>query len=179
MLGEKIRNKRMELGMSLKGLAEKTGLTSGCLSQIERDIADPSIASLRKIANALDVPVFYFLMDEMGTNPVVRKKDRKKLKLPKSNITYELLCPDLKRQMEMFIGRMQPGTSYTGEKLLSQNGEEVILVMEGSMWIQIFEDKYTLEAGDTIYFVSNTLRKIINNGDKELVFISTITPPNF
>lgn len=178
MLGEKIRNKRTELGMNLKELAEKTGLTSGCLSQIERNISDPSITSLRKIANVLDVAVFYFLMDETGINPVVRKKDRKILKLPKSNVTYELLCPDLKRQMEMFIGRIQPGVS-TGEKLRSQNGEEVIHIMEGSMWIQIFEDQYTLEAGDTIYFVSNTLKKIINKGEKELVFISTITPPNF
>lgn len=179
MLGEKIRAKRMELGMSLKELAEKTGMTSGCLSQIERDISDPSIATLRKIANALNVAVFYFLMDESGTNPIVRKGDRKKLKLPKSPITYELLCPDLKRNMEMFIGRMKPRVSYTGQKLLSQNGEEVIHVMEGSMIIQIFEEQYTLEPGDTIYFVSNTLRKVTNNGDTELVYISAMTPPSF
>lgn len=178
MLGEKIRNKRMELGMSLKELAEKAGLTSGGLSQIERDLTDPSIASLRKIANVLDVAVFYFLMEETGTNPVVRKKDRKILKLPKSHTSYELLCPDLKRQMEMFIGRLKPGAS-TGEKLNSQNGEEVILVMEGTMCIQILEDEYVLEEGDTIYFASSTLRKIKNIGDIELVIISTVTPPNF
>jgi len=178
MLGERIRCKRTEIGMSLKELAEKTGFTSGFISQIERDIADPSIASLRKIANALDVAVFYFLMDETETSPVVRKKDRKKLKIPKSHVSYELLCPDLKRQMEMFIGRIQPGGS-TGEKLLSQNGEEVIYIMEGSMWIKINSEEYILEAGDSIYFVCNSLDKICNNGEEELVFISTITPPNF
>ncbi len=51
-LGEKIRGKRIEAGMSLKGLAEKTGVTPGFLSQIERNITDPSITSLRKIAAA-------------------------------------------------------------------------------------------------------------------------------
>lgn len=179
MLGEKIRNKRMELGMSLKDLAEKTGLTSGCLSQIERNVSDPSIATLRKIANTLNVAVFYFLMDETIANPVVRKSNRKKFKFPRSPITYELLCPDLKSNIEMFIGRMKPGKSYIGEKLLAQNGEEIIYVMEGNMLIQIFDDQYLLEPGDTIYFVSNTLRKVVNNGDTELVFISAITPPSF
>jgi transcriptional regulator with XRE-family HTH domain len=177
-LGEKIRSKRMEAGMSLKGLAEKTGVTPGFLSQIERNIADPSITSLRKIATALDVPVFYFLMDNSNSSPVVRKNERKTLTSAKSHLTYEFLCPDLDRQMEMFIGRLQPG-SATCENPLSHNGEEVILVMEGSMWIQIGGEEYSLAKGDSIYYLANLPHKIVNRGKEELVFISTVTPPNF
>lgn len=178
MLGEKIRNKRIELGMSLKELAEKTGFTSGFLSQIERDMAEPSITSLRKIADALGVAVFYFLMDDTNISPVVKKNERKILKFSRSTVKYELLCPDLKRQMEMFIGRLKPGAK-TCEKPLSHNGEEVIHVLEGKMWILIGGEEYNLEAGDTIYYVSSIPHQIINKGDSELVFISTITPPNF
>ena len=48
MIGKKIRDKRLQVGMSLKELAEKTELTSGFLSQIERDISEPSINYLAK-----------------------------------------------------------------------------------------------------------------------------------
>lgn len=178
MLGTKIREKRLELGISLKELAEKTDLTSGFLSQIERNMSEPSITSLRKIANILGVAVFYFLMDDVTTNPVVRKNARKTLKFPASHLTYELLCPDLARQMEMFIGRLEPG-ARTCEQPLVHMGEEVVHVLEGEMWILVNGEEYNLETGDTIYYVSSYPHQIANKGNKDLVFISTITPPNF
>lgn len=178
MLGEKIRNKRQELGMSQKDMAEKTDLTPGFLSQIERDLAEPSITSLRKIANVLGVAVFYFLLDEEAVNPVVRKNEKRILRSPKSHLSYELLCPNLERQMEMFIGKLEPGAA-TCEEPLSHPGEEVIHVLEGKMWIKVGKEEYTLEAGDTIYYLSSIPHQIINDGKKELVFISTITPPRF
>ena len=178
LLGAKIRDKRMELGMSLKELAERTELTPGFISQIERELAEPSITSLRKIANELGVAVFYFLMDEAHVNPVVRKDERPPLKFNNSNITYELLSPDLNRQMEMFLGRLEPGAA-TCDEPLSHPGEEVIHVLQGTMWILIGDNEYTVEHGDTIYYYSSSPHKIINTGTTELVFISTITPPRF
>ena len=53
MIGEKIRRRRNEINMSMKVLAEKTGLTSGFISQVERELTEPSITSLRKISKAL------------------------------------------------------------------------------------------------------------------------------
>ena len=64
MIGEKIRRRRNELEMSMKLLAEKTGLSSGFISQVERELTEPSITSLRKIAKALGVAVFYFFTEE-------------------------------------------------------------------------------------------------------------------
>ena len=63
MLGERIRAIRKERGKSLSQLSALTGLTASFLSQGERDVSDPAITSLRKIAKALDVPIFYFLLD--------------------------------------------------------------------------------------------------------------------
>lgn len=178
MLGAKIREKRIEIGMSLKELAEKTDLTPGFISQVERELTEPSITSLRKIANVMGVAVFYFLMDDAHINPVVRKNERQPLKFPKSHLTYELLSPDLNRQMEMFLARLEPGAA-TCEEPLSHPGEEVIHVLQGTMWIQVGEKEYILEQGDTIYYYSNSPHKVVNSGQTELVFISTITPPQF
>jgi transcriptional regulator with XRE-family HTH domain len=61
-LGNRLRARRQELGLSLRELAERVGLTASFLSQIERDLASPSIESLRKISDALEVPNFHFLV---------------------------------------------------------------------------------------------------------------------
>lgn len=178
MLGTKIREKRKELGLNLQTLAEKTDLTVGFLSQIERNIAEPSITSLRKIAKALNVVVFYFLMGSDDVKPVVKKSERQALVFPNSKITYELLTPDLNRQMEMFIGELEPGAKTCDEPLAHQ-GEEVILVLEGTLWIVVGDDEYVLEEGDTIYYFATVPHQIINIGKTKLKFLSTITPPLF
>lgn len=178
MLGEKIRAKRMEKQLTLKDLAQRTGVTQGFLSQVERDLTDPSITSLRRIAHALDVPIFYFLMDEAKSSPVVRKNERQVLKFQNSQLTFELLSPDLNRSLEMMMARLEPG-AVTCEIPLTHPGEENILVMQGQMKIQIGEDIHILAEGDSIYYFSSIPHKIWNMGLEDLVFISAMTPPAF
>ena len=57
MLGEHVRNIRKKRGITLKELAEKTGLSIGYISQIERDLTDPSLSTLRKLSAALDIQI--------------------------------------------------------------------------------------------------------------------------
>jgi transcriptional regulator with XRE-family HTH domain len=177
-LGAKIREKRKEQNMSIKELATRTGLTSGFISQVERNQTEPSITSLRKVAQALDVAVFYFFIDEVNNNSVVRKSQRQKITFPDSHLVYELLSPDLNRQMEMFFATLEPG-AVTCDEPLSHNGEEVTLVLKGQMEIEIGIEKYLLGEGDSIYYFATSPHRIVNNGNVELEFISTITPPRF
>jgi transcriptional regulator with XRE-family HTH domain len=176
LLGARLREKRTEIGMSIKELAEKTGLTSGFISQVERGLAEPSITSLRNISNMLDVPVYYFLLDDIEVNPVVRKNERKVLKFIKSDLNYELLSPDLNRQMEMYIARLKPGERLCKEPL-AHTGEEVNHVLHGNMWVQLGSEEYILEEGDTIHFDASKLHNIANNGQVDLEYISAVTPP--
>lgn len=178
MLGEKIRKKRMEKNMSLKELAEKIDLTASFLSQVERELAEPSITSLRKIADALEVPIFYFLLDDEEHSPVVRKNERKVLRFPQSHLTYELLSPDLNRQMEVLIGRLEPG-AISSDEPSTHPGEECILILEGKMEITVGEESYSLEEGDSIYYFASIPHTLRNIGEKQLVFLSVITPPRF
>ncbi|MGI6553308.1 MAG: cupin domain-containing protein [Clostridia bacterium] len=178
MLGDKIRAKRVEKNLSLKDLAEKVSLTASFLSQVERNLAEPSITSLRKIAEALEVPIFYFLLDDEHSSPVVRKNERKILKFPESHVVFELLSPDLNRQMEVMLARLEVGAVSCNEPL-SHPGEECIFVLEGKMDIEIGEERYVLEEGDSIYYFAAIPHRITNIGKGELVFLSAITPPRF
>lgn len=177
-LGMRIREKRLEQEMTIKELASRTGLTSGFISQIERNQTEPSITSLRKVAEALDVAVFYFFIDENNNNSVVRKNERQMIKFPNSHLVYELLSPDLNRQMEMFFATLEKG-AFTCDEPLAHKGEEVILVLNGSMDIEIGNEKHSLNKGDSIYYFASIPHRIENTGDSDLEFISTITPPRF
>jgi transcriptional regulator with XRE-family HTH domain len=132
LLSTRLKDRRTEIGISIKELAEKTGLTSGFISQIEHGTAEPSITSLRNIANVLKVPIFYFLMDDIKVDPVVKKNERKILKFAKSSLTYELLSPDLNGQLEMLIAKIRPGKSTSNDQEF-HSGEEVIHVLNGIM----------------------------------------------
>jgi len=178
MLGARIREIRQEKGLRLEEVAKKAGLTCGFLSQVERDLVSPSIASLRRIAEALNVPIFYLLLDHQGFDPVVRRDQRKVLRFPQSGVTYELLSPNLNRKMEMMIGRVDPSAGSFEEPLFHP-GEECIVVLQGYMGINIGGEVYHLEQGDSIYYCAAMPHKVWNPGDQELIFLSIVTPPLF
>jgi transcriptional regulator with XRE-family HTH domain len=178
VLGERIKSRRNDLGMSLRALAKEVDLTASFISQLERGQADPSIKSLRKIADALGVPLFYFLIDNGEAGPVVRKNARKRLQLPKSRVICELLTPSIQRKMEMFIVTVDPSRGNFAQTL-SQPTEECILVLDGELSVQITDQKYTLEEGDSIYFNGSNLNAIRAVGNRESTFISAITPAVF
>lgn len=177
-LGQKIRQKRQEKGMSLTDLAELIQRTPSFLSQIERGLAEPSITSLRMISEALEVPIFYFLLDTHEHNPVVRRNERKILNFPDSQLTFELISPDLNRKMEIMEARLEPGAAAC-EKPLTHPGEECMLVLQGKMKIEIGEEEYYLEKGDSIYYFAMIPHRVVSVGKEDLVWISCMTPPTF
>jgi transcriptional regulator with XRE-family HTH domain len=177
-LGQRLRSRRQEMGLSLRELAQRVDLTASFLSQIERDLASPSIESLRRISDALEVPIFHFLVEPEVRSPVVRRDERAQLNLPGSNLTYQLMTPDLNRHMEVFLAEKEPGE----EKItipLRQETEEFIYVLQGQLEIELGEDVYLLGPGDSAYFDGPLLRRLAACGDTTLRFISVITPPIF
>ena len=177
-IGERIHTRRKELGLSLRALAKEVELTASFLSQLERRQADPSIKSLRKIAAALGVPLFYFLADSDDANPVVRKDSRKRLQLPGSRVVCELLTPSVQRKMEVFIVTVDPARGNIAYPL-SQPTEECILVLEGRLCVKLIDQECDLDAGDSIYFDGSNLRAILAVGDQNARFISAMTPAVF
>jgi len=178
-LGNKIRKLRISKGVNLTTLSKKIDKTPSYLSQVERGRASPSITALREISKALDVPVFYLLIDDGGRHSaIVRKNERKVFQFPKSHLTYELLSPDLSDQIEVIRTRIGPGAT-TSNKPLSHKGEECTLVIEGKMKIQVGDKFFTLEEGDSIYYFASIPHKITSIGDKDLIIISAITPTSF
>jgi transcriptional regulator with XRE-family HTH domain len=178
MLGERVHTRRSQLDLTLRDLAERCGLTASFLSQVERDLVSPSIGSLRQIASALDVPIFYFLADEPARSPVVRSAERRRLTLPNPDVTYELLTPGIGGKMEVFICRLPAGSGNVARPMPGDT-EECLLVLEGSIDVQLEGQNYRLATGDSMCFNGIVLKSLSNPGEVEAVFVSSITPPVF
>ncbi len=178
-LGERVRQRRQQLGLSLQELAERTALTASFLSQVERGVTEPSISSLRRIAQAMGVPVFYFLLEEGTPAPVVRRDRRRVLKLPGGEARWELLSPpDPHLQLEVVLTRLPPGEA-SGDEFTTHPGEECFVVLEGEMEIAVADEVYRLSEGDAIHIRSSIPHWIRNPGQRELVVLAAITPPLF
>jgi transcriptional regulator with XRE-family HTH domain len=174
-IGERIRRRRKKLGLSLRELGARTDLTAGFLSQIENEQLSPSLNSLQSIATALQVPMFYFLE---GTQPslIVRAGERRQLYFPDSQIGYELLSPDLTRQMMPLLICMNPGTRRMALPL-AKSTEQWMFVITGKMEIKISDEVHLLNRGDCIYFDGDLLREFAPASGEELQIICCMTPP--
>jgi transcriptional regulator with XRE-family HTH domain len=182
MIGDKIREIRKHKGLTLNELAISTGFTASYISQLERNVIDPSISALRKIASALEVPIYRFIDDDDNKQSVLIKADkRQKLWLPDSSIIYEFLtpmastassCPNL----EIIYFRLN-AESWSREEYSYHKAEECIFVIKGSLIVDLEAEKYELEEGDSVYIKENVPHKIYNPRKTETRGILCITPP--
>jgi len=186
-IGQRIRKKRIELGLRGIELAKKSGLSPGFISQIERDLVNPSVSTLKGIGNALNVPIGVFFEEPsskektnefpVNKSPVVHENQRKTLS-PNNGVIFYLLNPDMSGDIEFILDTFEPGAT-TGEKLYSHPGEECGLILEGELEVQLEDKKYLLKKGDSITFKSTILHRKTNTGKSKSVSIWANTPPWF
>lgn len=177
-IGQKIRKRRQDFNLSLRDLAKQTGLTASFISQVERGVTAPSLNSLRKIAEALEVPLPFFMQETSHQKRVVRHDARPHLDLEGHAVSYDMLTPDLSHKMEAVIGSLEPGTGNIMLRLKVPT-EELILVLSGALKVVIEEEQYILNPGDSVYFEGQSLKEISCASAEKVTWISVITPPVF
>ncbi len=180
MLGARIRQFRLEKNLSLQEMADRTALSVSFLSQVERDVTEPSITSLRRIASALELPLFNFLGEGIGPQQVIRRGEGRRLELPASGLRYEFLIPAdfATRKMEVFITHLAPGCA-SGDHPATHPGDEFLYVLGGTCALQVGDEHLVLEEGDSIYFYASIPHHIRNSGERELKLLAAVTPPAF
>ena len=186
-VGEKIKKLRHGIGISAKALAEQASISSGMLSQLENGSTQGSVETLRKIAKVLDTTIASLFADEnelrhLSTHApqlVVRKEARKKISFPDPLYKCELLVPDLQGDVEFVLVELEPHRETDELLPHTRGGEEIDMVISGTISVKIGEKCYRLEDGDTIRFNPKTPHKIENKTDQRASYISIITPPSF
>ncbi|MET4386357.1 transcriptional regulator with XRE-family HTH domain [Bradyrhizobium sp. F1.4.3] len=155
-LGETVRLLRQRAGLSIQDVANKTGLSNGMISQLERARAMPSIRTLRLLSIALDVPISYFFeTSDPADVPryIVRKNSRRLLRLTASGVVKEALTPADQGQLELYELTLNPGAS-SGTDFLQHTGEKAGYILSGSLRLWLDNQAHLLEAGDSFRFPS-------------------------
>lgn len=178
-LGRRIKERRKQLGLSLRELASQAGVTASFLSQLERGYSNPSIKSLQAITKTLNVSIFYLLVeDNSDSHYLVRSGQGRRFVLSDSNVDLEMFSPgpQSNRKILAFVGRLQPG--YDQEVIPArQTTEECIHVLEGCLLVVLADASYTLNIGDSLTFDGMSLQRLTVIGDKTTVYLSFSTPP--
>ncbi len=177
-LGADLRALRKSRGMTLSDLADQLGRSVGWLSQVERDMSDPSISDLRQIADAMDVPVSFLFghasapAEEQGY--VVRAGARRPMGSSEEGLIEELLSPDLTDDFEVIHSTFQPGASLKGPAL--RPTQELGYVISGKLDLIIGGHAFTVGPGDS-FRCRNEFHQWANPYDSPAVVIWVIAPP--
>ena len=174
-LGAGIRAERLRQNLTLAQLAERAGLSASAVSQIERGVTDPSIGSLRRIASALQVPFFQFLLERESPDPVVRKNDRRTITFPNRALQYQLLTPNLGGPFEVLAMDVAPGAA-SGDEALGHDSDECMLVLNGEVDVEIAGQSYPLCTGDSIVIQRNAPHRVVNHGAQSAEVLMVISP---
>lgn len=170
MIGEKIHSYRKEAKKTLAQIAELTGLSASYLSQLERNKIDPSLSALRKIAEALDIPVFLFLEEEKneGQGYVLQKKDRILMNFADGTTTYEVASTMPNKTVTpaalMLFCTLQPKT-YDTNVFVTHAADEIVLAYEGELTVLCGSSSAIIREGDTVFIPRNTPHRYYNHTD--------------
>ncbi len=177
-VGSEIRKLRKSKKMSIKELSDRSGLSTGLISQVERNKVVPSINAMLQIVNALDVTMGYFFDEKKDLSAVVRKGERHTIVTNDDSRIYELLTPTHNRKLQFILIKLKGGTSAK-ESAISHEGEECGYVIKGSMVVVIDGERYVLHEGDSIYFDSSKPHIYESYNDEESISIWAMTPPSW
>jgi len=173
--GGRIRDLRRKADMTLQALADEAGISVGFLSQVERDKATPSLGTLANLAAALSVDVDVFVATPKPADSVTRQGERPRFALTDSSLSYERVTASLPSgTLSSLIIHVPEG--YESETT-SHIGEELIVVLEGSLRQTLGDTTFVLQPGDTLHFMGDTPHAFANAGHGPARLLWTGTSP--
>ena len=187
-IGLRLKSVRRSKGFSQRELASRAGVTNGLISLIEQNRTSPSIASLKRILDAIPMSFSEFFSVESASR---RKIFYAADELTEINLLNVLrLTPDAKglslrqvgdarlHQLQMLHERYAPGAD-TGEALYAHEGEEAGVVIAGAIELTVGDRSRILRRGDAYIFDSRIPHRFRNPGDEDCEIVSACTPPTF
>ena len=163
-VGQRIRKIREEKGLTLEELSRLTGFDVQFLSSLEKNEAQPQLGTVINLPKALSRAL---------DNLITRKNERRTISRSTSKTgqkqvyTYKSLAPEVKgRHMEALIVQLEVDPD---KEISVHDGEEFIFVLDGIVVLEIGDEKFELEPGDSVYYLSTTPHHIAAKDDKSTI----------
>lgn len=178
-LGARIRALRVARGETLRQLAAQAGVTESFLSQVERGVASPSIASVQRIARALGQSIAELFTEDDPAGSLVRVGDRRRIVYQGLGAVDEFLTRATDGRLQVIMSTIEPGGGTGDEAYTHDSDEEVVIVLEGSLDLWVGPEHFRLETGDAVTHPSRVPHRNTNPGPGVARVLFCITPPSF
>ena len=176
-IGSDLRALRRSRNWTLTDLADRLERSVGWLSQVERNVSEPALEDIRKIAALFDLPVSFFFSqssDDSESTYVVRAASRRTMSDDHKGLVESLLSPDLGGAFEIVHSVFAPDAKCP--EPFVRDTEEAGYVISGSLTLIIDGEQFRLHAGDSFRFAGEQI-SWINEGSVDAVLIWVIAPP--
>jgi transcriptional regulator with XRE-family HTH domain len=177
-IGEKIKQLRLLNSLTQQELADRSELSKGYISQLERNIIMPTIATLQDVLTGLGTNLAVFFSGSYASQIVYKKKDMVSKKDEEMGHSILWMVPDCqKNSMEPIMMTLEPGGESCYDD--SHQGEEFGYVLEGSIRLELDDKKYTVAKGQSFYYKADVRHVIRNTSGKKAVLLWVSSPPSF
>lgn len=165
-VGGRLRQLRTERGKSMRALARASGLSTNALSMIERGRTSPSVSTLYKLAEALEVPITAFFRLEPPKQDIVfrRANERKRVDFP-NGVWQGLGGESFTGRMEPFMLTLEHG-GESGPFGMLHTGNEFVMCLNGQIEYDVEDQKFILNPGDSLIFAAQLRHRWRNVGDE-------------
>jgi transcriptional regulator with XRE-family HTH domain len=163
-VGSRLRELRTERGLSMRSLARLSGLSTNALSMIERGKTSPSVSTLYKLSEALEIPITAFFRTEPPRQGIVFRKADARSRVEFQRGLWEGLGG------ESFIGRVEPfmltfeAGATSGPHGLVHSGHEFVICLKGQLQYEVEDERFSLQPGDSLLFASKLRHRWRNPG---------------
>lgn len=164
-VGQRLRLLRDERGISMRALARRSGLSANALSMIERGLTSPSVSTLNKLSNALEVPITAFFRQEPVREQIVFRKASERTRVPFMRGLIEGLGGELfTGRVEAFLLTLESGGS-SGPNGMIHSGHELVFCLRGIIEYEVEGQRYIMEPGDSLIFSAQMNHRWRNSGN--------------
>ncbi len=180
-VGVRLQSIRKLKGLSQRELAKRAGVTNSTISMIEKNSVSPSISSLKKVLAGIPMSLveFFSLEVEQDNHTQVVYKAGDLIDISDGAVTMKLVGKAHPSRAIAFLSETYPPGAGTGDDMLTHDGEEAGMLVEGRLELTVGNETYTLETGDSYYFESSKPHCFRNPFDVPAKLISATTPANF
>lgn len=176
MIGSQLRALRVAKGLSLRALATAVGVSPTLLSQVERGVTEPSLSTLRRLADVYTISLADLFTPEKGLPTTVsRPGERPVLLTPKGIVHYERVTPS-NGTLEVLRAILEPGDVSSPEPW-RHSSVECAYVIAGTLTADVGGTSQILHAGEAVTFDSEIPHRYLNESDSAVEFILTSSPP--
>jgi transcriptional regulator with XRE-family HTH domain len=176
-LGQRIRERRRQSRVTLRQLADKVDLTESYVSQIERGVANPSVATLRRLADGLGTDMASLFVGEEVPGMVVRAGERRRMGHPVGSLEDYILTPPSAKTLEIIYSVIAVGQGSGDEPYSHAADEECVIVLTGQLDVGVGTETHRLNTGDSLLLHPKLPHSYHNPGPEPTTALWVMSPP--